>query len=72
MREKIKASAEADAITRIEAEELLEGSGAATFEMLRRALANSCDPCDVRSYPEICRACPLPQFISALVREFRA
>lgn len=69
MRDKINASAEPDAITRTEAEEMLSGEGATNFEMLRRALANSCDPCDVKSYPEICRACPLPQFIAALMRE---
>lgn len=59
----------AAALTRSEARALLSGGGAATFEAMDRALENACDGRDERQYPEICRACPLPQFVGSLVRE---
>jgi hypothetical protein len=48
---------------------MLQGRGVASFAAVRRALDSTCDACDERNYPEICRACPLPQLIPNLLRE---
>lgn len=58
-------------LTKSEAAVLIGGEGAATFAMLRSAMSEACDGCDEERYPEICRACPLPQFVAAVVREVR-
>lgn len=63
------AGAPAAPLTRSEARALLVGEGVATFEEMVRTLDDACDGCDEKQYPEICRACPLPQFVGALIRE---
>lgn len=60
-----------EAHTRSEAVALLEGEATASFADLRRALKHACHGCDEEQFPAICRACPMPQFIAALVSEVR-
>jgi ParB family chromosome partitioning protein len=56
-------------ITRSEARAMIEGEGVASFAALRAALDEACEVCDETTHPEMCRACPLPQLIPALLRE---
>lgn len=63
------AAAAPAALTRSEARALLVGEGVATFEEMAQTLDDACDGCDEKQYPEICRACPLPQFVGNLVKE---
>ena len=56
-------------LTRSEAGAMLDVGGVASFAAVRRALDATCDACDERNYPEICRACPLPQLVPNLLRE---
>jgi ParB/RepB/Spo0J family partition protein len=58
-----------EAHTRSEAAALLSGEATASFSVLRRALRFACQGCDEEHYPAICRACPMPQFIAAIVME---
>ena len=52
-------------LTRSEAAAMIEGEGSVSFSELRRALERACE-CDEASHPEVCRACPLPQFVARL------
>lgn len=60
-----------EAHTRSEAAALLSGDSTASFAVLRRALKYACQGCDEERFPAICRACPMPQFIAAIVAEVR-
>jgi ParB family chromosome partitioning protein len=56
-------------LTRSEAGAMIGGEGVASFAAVRAALDEACAVCDEAAHPEICRACPLPQFVPALLRE---
>lgn len=60
-----------EAHTRSEAAALLSDDSTTSFAVLRRALKYACQGCDEERFPAICRACPMPQFIAAIVAEVR-
>jgi ParB/RepB/Spo0J family partition protein len=60
-----------EAHTRSEAAALLSGEGTVSFADLRRSLRFACQGCDEEHYPQICRACPMPQYIASIVAGVR-
>ncbi len=60
-----------EAHTRSEAAALLTGDAMVSFSDVRGALKYACDGCDEEQFPAICRACPMPQFIAAIVSGVR-
>lgn len=63
-------SAPVEIYTRLDAEQELAAQPdiSLTRGDLLQAFQGQCDRCGMKNHPEICNACPLPQFIKAVVR----